>query len=102
MKDLPHRRDASRLDKVWPECLPDVLDCIHPDKINLKKLDHLSYPMLEDPNDPRRLRIEIWHLIRNPALLYLQLNLPVGRRAIRVEIIRSGKWAVERARLEVF
>ena len=44
MKDLSHSRDACSAYKVGPKILPDMLDGIYPQRIDLECLDQILNP----------------------------------------------------------
>jgi hypothetical protein len=64
MEDLTHASNARGPDKVWPKALSDMFDGVHPQCVDLERLDQTSYPLVKGLNDLWIFSVEVGHHFR--------------------------------------
>jgi len=67
MQDFPDHSYTSSCDESWPEILPNVLDGIYPQGVNLVGLDQVVHPTIEGIDHMGILGIEIGKSFCQPA-----------------------------------
>lgn len=67
MQDFPDHRYTSSCDEAGPEILPNVLDGIYPQGVNLVGLDQVVHPTIEGIDHMGILGIEIGKSFCQPA-----------------------------------
>lgn len=98
MVHLAHGRDAGGGDELGPKVLADVLDRVDADCVDVELAHEVAHPPVQQRNDLGALGVEVGHVVREPALLGLELvvRVPVGD-AEPVEVLGLAKRPVVRA-----